>query len=356
MSSTNDDDSRARARACARSLLQICVSLYVLSLAPAAHAGDPAAAEALFREGRAQMDKGELAAACPKLEQSQKLDPSSGTMLNLALCHEKEGRIATAWAEYLVAARMARTQGRADRAQAAEGYASALEPKLSYLTVNVSQKVQGMVIRRGGTELDASALGSRLPIDPGEHVLTVSAPGKKTLELKLKIGAAGDAQTVVIPALENDTQAGAAPPGPAAAPVVATPTASPPSADAPRSPPPSATKVDAPVLPWVIGGVGVAALGVGGVFGVLALGSYADADAACPTHQGCSNQALDQRDRASLQANIANVGIGVGIVGIGVGAVLLITGSGKEAPQAGKVRVLPLAGPKTAGLVLDSRF
>src|SRR5689334_8315487 len=102
---------------------------------------------------------------------------------------------------------MARTQGKADRAQAAEGYASALEPKLSYLTVNVSNPVPGMVIRRGGSELDASTLGSRLPVDPGEQVLTVSAPGHKPLELKLKIGAAGDAQTLVIPALEKETGA-----------------------------------------------------------------------------------------------------------------------------------------------------
>ncbi len=356
MSSTNVDDSRARRRARARSLLSIGVSSFVLSVATAARAGDPAAAEALFREGRTLMEKGELAAACPKLEQSQKLDPSSGTMLNLALCHEKEGRIATAWAEYLVAARMARTQGKADRAQAAEGYASALEPKLSYLTVNVSQKVQGMVIRRGGTELDASTLGSRLPIDPGEQVLTVSAPGMKTLELKLTIGA-GDAQTVVIPALEKEAPSAApaaAPPSPAAGPVAGAPRND--AAPLAASPPRASAEKGTSVVPWVIGGVGVAAVGVGSVFGVLALGTYGDADEACPSHRGCSGNALDVRDRASFQATVANVGIGVGLVGIGLGAVLLITGSEDEPHQVGTVRVVPSVGPKAAGLVVDSRF
>ena len=85
--------------------------------------------------------------------------------LNLALCHDKQGKSATAWAEYLLAARMARTQGKAERAKAAEQYASALEPKLSYLTITVSSKVPGLVIRRGGTELDESAIGSRHALD-----------------------------------------------------------------------------------------------------------------------------------------------------------------------------------------------
>jgi hypothetical protein len=340
-----------------RALVSLGFGLALLSLATGARSAEPAAAEALFREGRTLLEKGDLAAACPKLEQSQKLDPSSGTMLNLALCHEKEGRIATAWAEYLVAARMARTQGKADRAQAAEGYASALEPKLSYLTVNVSQKVPGMIIRRGGTELDASTLGSRLPIDPGEHVLTVSAPGHKPLELELRIGAAGDTQTVVIPALEKDEPGVAAATAPAAAPASA-PSPVAPAAQAPATPPPlpKAAQKGSSIVPWLIGGAGVAALGAGGVFGVLALGTYSDAENSCPTHQGCSDADIETRNRATLQANIANVGIGLGVVGVGIGAVLLLAGSDDAAPEAARFRVVPVAGRKTAGIVLDSRF
>ena len=71
--------------------------LVCLTLAPLASA-DPAAAEALFREGRKLLDEGQLDAACSKLAESQRLDASPGTLGSLAQCHEKQGKTATAWA------------------------------------------------------------------------------------------------------------------------------------------------------------------------------------------------------------------------------------------------------------------
>src|SRR5262245_1711819 len=58
---------------------------------------DLAAAEALFREARAAMQSGDFDAACAKFEESERLDKAPGTVLNLAECEEKRGRVATAW-------------------------------------------------------------------------------------------------------------------------------------------------------------------------------------------------------------------------------------------------------------------
>jgi tetratricopeptide (TPR) repeat protein len=328
-----------------------CALLCVLGVVPRAQAAEPAVAEALFREGKALLGKGDLAAACPKLEQSERLDPSSGTMVNLALCHEKQGKTATAWAEYLVAARMARTQGKAERAQAAERYASALEPKLSYLTISVSSKAPGMVIRRSGTELDESALGSRLPVDPGNQVLTVSAPGKKSLELKLEIKANGDAQSVVIPRLEDDASAAA--PAPSGASNTSAPETT--AQILPAHHPDAGQKTR--TVGWVVGGAGIAALAVGGLFGVFALTSYGDAEKQCQSRVGCSKDAIAKRDSAETQANIANIGIGVGIVGIGVGAVLVLTASrASSQPAQGSLHVTPVANRDVAGVLIGSAF
>src|SRR5580765_1857550 len=87
------------------------VSVSGLALAEPSDA-DRTLAAALFREGKALMDKGDFAPACAKLEESQRLDPGGGTILNLALCHEKEGRFARSWSEFTEAVTVARRDGR----------------------------------------------------------------------------------------------------------------------------------------------------------------------------------------------------------------------------------------------------
>ena len=66
------------------------------------------------------------AEACAKFTKSQQLDPSAGTFINLALCHESEGKVATAWAEFNEALSQAVKDGRADREQAARDHIGAL--------------------------------------------------------------------------------------------------------------------------------------------------------------------------------------------------------------------------------------
>src|SRR5262245_18728599 len=84
--------TRVRAKA-----LGGAVILFVMGLHISARADDSAAAQALFDQGRKLMESERWAEACPKLEESQRLDPAGGTLLHLALCREHEGRIATAW-------------------------------------------------------------------------------------------------------------------------------------------------------------------------------------------------------------------------------------------------------------------
>src|SRR5262249_18506399 len=111
----------ARSRSLARALLWtglVTLGLEVglsVAVASVAWAVSPAA-EAMFQEGKRLLSEGQTAEACARFASSFAIEASSGTLLNLALCHETQGKTATAWAEYRAAARLARSQGRDDRA------------------------------------------------------------------------------------------------------------------------------------------------------------------------------------------------------------------------------------------------
>jgi tetratricopeptide (TPR) repeat protein len=165
-----------------------------------------AEAEALFQEARMLMSAGDYAAACPKLETSQHLDPAVGTLLNLADCYEKSGRTASAWAEFIQAANEAHKAGDARRERAARERAIAIEPRLSKLTVAVAPTaaLPALALERDGNAIEPGMWGVALPLDPGEHTIAARAPGRKPWKTVVEVAADQGVTTVEIPALELD--------------------------------------------------------------------------------------------------------------------------------------------------------
>lgn len=261
-------------------------------------AEDGAIAEALFREGRALLEDGKIDAACLKLEGSQKLDPKVGTLLNVAACHELQGRTASAWAEFLDAARLARVANVRDPkalADVATARAEALAPKLQKLAIehpdslppDLELSLDGRVIPRG-------AWATPMPVDPGERVVTARAPGK--LPWTTRIVVAKPLTTFAVPALE------------ALAPVV-TPPPPPPRVDEPARPSPTAS------APFLIGaGAFVVGSSVGGYFGLRAIALKKERDRACDA-LGCSPEGLIKQRDAHTSATISTVAFAVGAAG-----------------------------------------
>jgi hypothetical protein len=284
---------------------------------------DKALATVLFQEGRTLMSAGHIAEACQKLEESQRLDPGGGTILNLALCHEQDGRLARSWAEFNQAIVAARKDGRRDREAAAAEQLRALEPRLSKLTVVVplGTQVDGLRVECDGRELGQGAWSTPMPVDGGQHVVRATAPGKEPFAATIVIAKEADAQTVDIPVL--------------ATPVLVV---KPPRVAAPP-PPPAPMPAPGPSSPrmrqagMVTAAVGVVALGLGGYALGSALGAKSDSNSDCTPAGVCGPTGLQQRNDAVSRGNWATLfGLG-GVALVGMGATLFYLGDRVSPPK-----------------------
>jgi hypothetical protein len=182
--------------------LLTALALYARPLAAQSQTG-VALAETLYQQARDLMSEGRYAEACPKLEESHRLDPATGTLLNLASCHENQGRLATAWFEYLDAVTMARRDGRPDRVAFAQGRLAELEPKLSRLTLVVPERAnhEGLELELDGTRIGSAARGVPTPVDPGVHLVEARAPGRQPFKTTIEIGSDVEQRTFTLPEL-----------------------------------------------------------------------------------------------------------------------------------------------------------
>ncbi len=293
-------------------------------------AGERVAAEALFREALQLMGDGNYSDACPKLAESQRLDPGLGTLVNLALCHEAEGKTASAWAEFNEAASLARQNKRPDRERVARAHIRSLEPKLARLVVRVSPEARampGLEVLRDGVVLKEGVWGSPIPVDPGRHEVNAIAPGYEAWSAVVEIPPEPGQHEATVPELAKKKEE----PPPAA-----TPPAAPPaveakaSASAPRRP----FELPQRTVGFVVGGAGAAALLVGGYFGLRALGKAGDVDERCPNKRCADAGAIELNDEAGRAATVSNIALGVGLVGLGAGALLVLTAP-PDKPAAG---------------------
>jgi hypothetical protein len=162
---------------------------------------DQAIAATLFNEGRQLMGEEKYELACAKFEQSHRLDPGGGTVLNLAICREKQGKTMSAWAAYREAVALARRDGRSDRETLGLEGIGRLEPGLSRVTVNVTGRTPGLAVTLDQVVIGEAAYGTPLPVDPGEHAMRASAAGYEPWQGSFRIGPSGDRQEVTVPAL-----------------------------------------------------------------------------------------------------------------------------------------------------------
>jgi len=300
----------------------------VTALSSVGHAADPAAAQALFDQGKKLMAEGKAAQACPKFAESQRLDPGVGTLLNLAACHEAVGQTASAWSRFLEAESSARAESNAQAANVAKTRADALAPKLTRLTVTVSATgatTPGIEVHRDQALVGSAQWGVPIPVDPGSHHVRASAPGFETWEREVDVKTPGGNVEVVVPALlKSATPPPAAATPPAVGPVAA-PANSAPPAPVNEPPPKSGGGLSGGRMAAIgVGVLGLAGVTVGTVFGLKSMSKGDEADKYCDDANACTSRGIKLRDEALSAGTVSTVGFLVGGAGLAGAAALWI--------------------------------
>lgn len=265
--------------------------------------------------------------AAQRLTESARLDPKVGTLINLAECEENLGLVAAARQHLQRAIDLAAAQ-RDDRLDLAKTRLVAIDKRVPRLTIVLAPTGKDARVKRDDVELGAGSIGAPLPVEPGKHVITVSADGHvdRTFEITLAEGA------------QQSIDVDVGPEGPGSLPA--------PAGGEPQESSSSSMKT----IGFVVGGVGLAGVGVGSVFGLIALNKHSESKQSCdPTNENLCDQAgVDARNDARAAGNVATAGFVVGGVALATGIALVLF-----APSSTKSsRISPTLG----GLVLRGTF
>ena len=299
-----------------------CCCCVLATVTPArAEPRDPAAAEALFRQGRQAMEAKDYRQACPKFAESQRLEPASGTLMNLATCEERLGKLASAWQHWKEA--IDALPPADDRIPFARGRVNDLEKKLPRLRVTLSGGAAKVF--RDDIELGPASQGVMLPVDPGPHVVTVQMPGHLPEKATIAVAEGEEKQIEVHP-------------GPID-----------PNADANVG---VAVKPRPRTLGWVVGGIGLAGVGTAVATGVLLVDKRSKIEASCPDKVCSTQESVDLAASGKTLLVVNTVAWVVGAVGLGLGAYLVLSPSGSRTTTA----LVPAASSNGASLSCVGTF
>jgi hypothetical protein len=181
-----------------RSRFAITTVALSLALLPAVAAAQPTAPAhnsttwgELFKAARDLVKSGDWDAGCPKFEASFALNPIASTLMNVARCHDHQGKLSVALSDYeraLILNRETSNEGRRKELDAVgTTERDTLRPRVPKLRILAPGAPPGLVVECGGQMIVPAAFGGALPVDPGEIAIKASAPGYVT-----------DARTVVL--------------------------------------------------------------------------------------------------------------------------------------------------------------
>jgi hypothetical protein len=271
-------------------------------------------ADQMFQEGRAALAEEDYESARSYFERSYKVDPALGTLLNLAVCEEKLGKLRAALAHLQEAMDKAEPDDRR-RPLIAQRLAR-LDSRVPRLTIRPSRPLDSSVtLSLDAKSLGAAEIGTTLRLDPGTHVLDCA-------------GSRGERCTIVF-TLEEGQQS-------VQVPTLSAPAASAPAAVAPS--PPLFERVPAQPAPppngrthsgqrsfaYAAGGFGLASVAVGLIAGAAVIQQKNLVAAHCD-ERGCDEDGIAAAQRGKTLSTVSTIATGMGVVVMGASLYVLIT-------------------------------
>jgi hypothetical protein len=157
----------------------------------------------LFVEGRDLMKKGEYQAACDRFHAANALDTlAPSVMLNLGLCYEQLGKLATSLRWYRKA-QTAASEAKppiVEFEDAAKEKKRALAPRVATIKFDAAGLQPQATVFVDGEQFRREDLIAPLELDRGAHVVEVSATGLVAYKTSIEI-VDGEARTLALPAL-----------------------------------------------------------------------------------------------------------------------------------------------------------
>jgi hypothetical protein len=351
----------------------MCLILSVPRGASAEAPSDRLGAEALAEEAAKLMAAGDYERGCRRYEESAALDETPARLIALATCHERRGKVASAWAALGEAAELAEARSEPKPLALARETRKRLEPNIGRLRIVVPDeaRAEDLVITRDGEPLPYTLWGVAVAIDPGPHVIRVTAPGRFAWQADVGMMPGPGTALLHIPVLQVDAEHPRSDReknlldrrGPVTHEAALT---SPPTfAAAEESHEDSSAGRTQRTVGLVLAGTGVASLMIGTAFALAARSTHGDLADSCANNV-CSATAVTLLDQERAQSARANVALGVGLAALAGGAVVYFAAPTSNAPQTGggprvaqpgaPVHIGASIGPGAAAVVAAGQF
>jgi hypothetical protein len=302
-----------------------------------------------FKRGVKLQEEGNPEAAIIEFERAYQLAPNYRVLYNIGVIYRDRGDKASALRTFEKYLADGGSEIDAKRRKEVEADVTRLRDVVALVTVKVN--VPGVDVTIDDNPIGASPFAQPILVNVGRRRFEASKEGYTT-QSKFLVLAGGDKQTLELTMKEIKS-------APATTVIMSS---APPPPTAP--PPPSATTPPAPVdsgagqrtVGYVIGGVGVAGLALGGVMGLLAHSNWNSAN--CTNRLCTSTEAQDKANSANSQATVSTVAFSLGGLATAAGIVILLLAP--SAPEtsatASRLRVVPSVGRESSGLLFTGAF